>query len=275
MALIRIDYMSEALMRIVSVNVILPIDKVAFPGKPVPEIEEFKTLYLLHGVFGSNMDWISNTAIQRWAEEKNLAVVMPSGENLFYLDQTARHARYGEFVGRELVEMTRRMFPLSHKREDTFIAGLSMGGYGALRNGLKYHETFGYISALSAALIMDGIENRTNDSDFILDRRDFAESFFGDLSRVKNSDKDPLWLMQQIPTKRIPRIYMVCGTEDDLCDVNRKYASLFRKAGAEITYEEYAGNHDWDFWNRHISHVLDWLPLETSAPGVTSGNVGI
>lgn len=275
MALIRVNYMSEALMRIVSVNVILPIDKVAFPGKPVPEINTFKTLYLLHGVFGYNMDWISNTAIQRWAEEKNLAVVMPSGENLFYLDQTARHARYGEFVGRELVDVTRRMFPLSHRREDTFIAGLSMGGYGALRNGLMYAETFGYIAALSAALIMDGIENRTNEPEFILDRRDFAESFFGDLSTVRNSDKDPLWLMQQLQTARIPRIYMVCGTEDDLCDANRKYAGLFQKAGAEVTYEEYAGNHDWDFWNCHIRRVLDWLPLENSEAGVTSGNVGI
>lgn len=275
MALIQVNYMSEALMRVVSVNVILPVDKVAFPGKPVPEIQSFKTLYLLHGVFGYNMDWITNTGIQRWAEEKNLAVVMPSGENLFYLDQPARHAYYGKFVGRELVEMTRRMFPLSHKREDTFIAGLSMGGFGALRNGLKYADTFGYIAALSAALIMDGIENRTNDSEFILDRRDFAESFFGDLTTVKDSDKNPLWLMQQLQTDRIPSIYMVCGTEDDLCDANRKYSKLFQSAGAKVTYEEYAGRHDWDFWNRHIRRVLEWLPLDNCEAGVTSGNVGI
>lgn len=78
-------------------------------------------------------------------------MVMPSGDNAFYVDQPKGHNNYGEYIGQELVRLTRKMFPLSRKREDTFIGGLSMGGYGALRNGLKYSDTFGAVIALSGA----------------------------------------------------------------------------------------------------------------------------
>ena len=137
MALIQVNFMSKSLMRMVPIQVILPVDK--FFGEEGTEAEEkpFKTLYLLHGIFGNYTDWVSGTRIQRWADEKNLAVVMPSGDNAFYVDQPASANMYGEFIGKELVEITRKMFPLSRKREDTFIGGLSMGGYGAIHNGLK------------------------------------------------------------------------------------------------------------------------------------------
>ncbi len=84
----------------------------------------------IYGLCERNTDW-------RWAEEKNLAVIMPSGDNQFYIDKEDTEEYYGEYVGKELVEFTRKMFPLSEKKEDTFIAGLSMGGYGALINGLS------------------------------------------------------------------------------------------------------------------------------------------
>ena len=98
---------------------------------------------------------MNGTRIQAWAEANDLAVIMPSGENRFYLDDEKSGELYGEFIGKELVEFTRKLFPLSDKREDTFIAGLSMGGYGAIRNGLKYAENFGCVIGLSAALVHD------------------------------------------------------------------------------------------------------------------------
>ena len=162
MALIQVNFLSEALMRTVPVQVILPVDKMGVPGSTVREEKPFKTLYLLHGIFGNYTDWVSGTNIQRWAEERSLAVVMPSGDNMFYVDQKEGHNFYGEYIGRELVEMTRRMFPLSRKREDTYIGGLSMGGYGALRNGLKYSGTFGCIASLSGAMLIDDIAERTD-----------------------------------------------------------------------------------------------------------------
>lgn len=277
MALIQVNLMSECLVRTVPVNVILPVDKLTFPGMPKREEKPFKTLYLLHGVFGNYTDWAAGTMVQRWAEEKDLAVVMPSGDNMFYVDQEAPHNYYGEYIGRELVELTRKMFPLSRRREDTFIAGLSMGGYGAIRNGLKYHDTFGCVAGLSSALIIDGLEARTNEHPMFIERRDYAETIFGDLSRVKNSDKNPEWLVKKLVKEgaELPKVYMCCGLSDSLLEPNRKLRDVFLKEGVDLTYEEGPGAHEWDFWNRYIKKVIDWLPLEDSQAGMNSGNVGI
>ena len=278
MALIQVNYMSKALMRTVPVNVILPVDKLTPPGVPEREDWPFKTLYLLHGVFGNYTDWLSGTNIQRWAEEKDLAVVMPSGDNMFYVDQRESHNYYGEFVGQELVKMTRRMFPLSRKREDTFIAGLSMGGYGAIRNGLKYHNTFGYIGGLSSAMFIDGVEERNNDAPLFIYRRDYAESIFGDLKKVQSSDMNPEWLIKKLAGEqaKLPKVFLACGTEDELLEGSQNVRDYMRAAGADVTYEEGPGGHEWDFWNRYIKKFIDWLPLEKDAvAGIGSGNVGL
>ena len=118
MAFIHMNLISTALMRTVPVNVIIPADKPDFPGIPKRENKPYKTLYLLHGVLGSYVDWVNGTRIQRFAEMNDLVVVMPSGENSFYVDMPNGSDNYGDFIGRELVELTRKIFPLSHKRED-------------------------------------------------------------------------------------------------------------------------------------------------------------
>lgn len=278
MALIQVNFVSRTLMRTVPIHVILPVDKLSWEDAPQKETGLFKTLYLLHGIFGNYTDWVSGTNIQRWAEEKDLAVVMPSGDNMFYVDQKEGHNYYGEFIGHELVEITRKMFPLSHKREDTFIAGLSMGGYGAIRNGLKYHDTYGYIAGLSAAAVIDEIEDRTNDAPIFISRRDFAESIFGDLSKVAQSDMNPEWLVKQLAARgaALPKIYLACGVDDSLLPGNRRMRDYMRAAGLDVTYEEGPGAHEWDFWNRYIKKVIDWLPLdEDASAGINSGNVGV
>lgn len=277
MALIQVNFMSRSLMRTVPVNVILPVDKMMFKDMPVREEKPYKTLYLLHGIFGNYTDWVSGTNIQRWAEEKDLAVVMPSGDNSFYVDNPGVNNYYGEFIGKELVEITRKMFPLSRKREDTYIAGLSMGGYGALRNGLKYHDTFGCIAALSVALITDGIEKRTDDVPFFADSRSYAEGCFGDLTKVADSDMDPEWLAKKLAQEKadIPEIYMACGEKDLLLGKNRDFREYLKSLNIDVTFEEGPGAHEWDFWNRYIKKVLDWLPLENNVAGINSGNVGL
>ncbi len=276
MALIQANFISRSLMRTVPIQVILPVDKMAMPGEPLPEEKPLKTLYLLHGIIGNYTDWLSGSNIQRYAEEKNLAVVMPSGDNAFYVDQEKAHNLYGEFIGQELVEMTRKMFPLSRKREDTFIAGLSMGGYGAIRNGLKYHETFSHIASLSGALVTDGMEKRTNDAFIFAETRDYAEAVFGDLDALAESDKNPKWLAAKLAKEGvdIPKMYITCGTEDFLLGANRDYRDFLLAQGIEPTYVEGPGSHEWDFWDRSIKNVLDWLPLDEAKQGINSGNIG-
>ena len=276
MAFIHMNMFSEKLMRTVGVNVILPVDKLTFPGMPVREDKPYKTLYLLHGVFGSYVDWVNGTRIQRYAEEHDLVVVMPSGDNAFYVDQPKGHNYYGEFIGEELVNVTRKMFPLSKKREDTFIGGLSMGGFGALRNGLKYSDTFGYIVALSGALLVDGMPGRNNDVAMFIDSRDYAESCFGNLDELLESDKNPKYIVEQMlkAGKTFPEIYMACGTEDGLLGVNREMAAFLKDHQVNVTYEEGAGNHEWDFWDTYIKKAIEWLPTENNGQGINSGNIG-
>lgn len=277
MAFIQMNVFSQKLMRNVPVNVILPVDKMVFPGMPERENVPYKTLYLLHGILGNYMDWVNQTRVIRYAEDNNLAVIMPSGDNAFYVDQPDGNNFYGEFVGQELVELTRKMFPLSCKREDTYIGGLSMGGFGALRNGLKYHETFGAVIALSAALIMENIEKRNNESPAFMERRDYAQYVFGNLEKLKDSDKNPAWLVRHMKEERInfPKIFIACGNQDSLVCANREFAHLLEENEVDVSFEVGEGNHEWDFWDTYLKKALDWLPLEKSGMGIGSGNIGI
>lgn len=143
MVLFRGDIKCKSLQRRTSISVILPADNIHFlqdTEEIVPQ--PYKTLYLLHGLYGSDDIFLANTSIQKFAEDNGIAIVIPCGENSFYVDNEDAHAYYGEYVGQELLDITRNIFPLSDKREDTFIAGFSMGGYGAIRNGLKYCHNF-------------------------------------------------------------------------------------------------------------------------------------
>jgi len=269
MALAQVNFFSKSLSRQVTINAIVPVGSFYMPGMPVREKKPFKTLYLLHGIFGNYTDWLGGTRIAQWAEARNLAVIMPSGENSFYLDNEKSGAMYGDYFGRELVEVTRELFPLSGKREDTYIAGLSMGGYGAVRTGLKYHETFGAIAGLSSALVLDNAINATDDSPTIIGRRSYFESVFGDLDKLAGSDKDPKGLIDMLKSKNadLPAMYICCGTEDFLIEANRDYHRFLLDKGVEHTYVEGPGTHDWDYWDEYILKVLNWLPLEKPPVG--------
>lgn len=276
MALISVDYFSTSLMRTTTLEVILPIDspadaaatdtvlrrdprawdRVPYPRPCAP----FRTLFLLHGISGNHTDWVSESRIRRWAEERNIAVVLPSGYNAFYLDQPESHNYYARFVGQELVSVARAMFPLSCRREDTFIGGLSMGAYGALRNGLANCETFGAILALSTAMVAGELEQIVNDDLFFLSRP-FLEATFGDLSCVRGSDKDPVRLAADLVycDRPRPNVFIACGQQDPLLMANRMLAEQIRATGLAVEYREAPGGHDWDFWNAMLPQALDWL----------------
>lgn len=261
MAIIDVNFFSNTLMRQVTYKAIVPTDKPVMPGEKPEELKPFKTLYLLHGIMGNYNDWVTHTRVTKLAAEKGVAVVMPSGDNSFYVDQQSACNNYGEYIGRELVEETRKLFPLSHKREDTFIGGLSMGGYGAVRNGLKYYNTFGAVVGLSSAFILDHAVNSTEESHWPFGRRSYYEHVFGDISKLIGSDKDPKALVKRIKEDKgsFPRIYLACGTEDFLIESNRQFRDFLVSEGVEHTYVESKGVHDWKFWDEYIEKALDWL----------------
>ena len=149
MALLELNYYSEALQSYTVVNVILPECPRKGPGVGMIPAGTYRTLYLLHGLHGNQNDWLRRTGIERYAEKYDLAVVMPGVNNSWYAD-TCYGAGYFTFITRELPEVCRGYFKgMSDKREDNFIAGLSMGGYGALKAALTCPETFGHCAALS------------------------------------------------------------------------------------------------------------------------------
>lgn len=272
MAIIDLNFFSKSLYRSVGVKIILPIDKFSLGDDIEWDNKPFKTLYLLHGVFDDNNSWINNTRIIRWATEKNLAVVLPSGENMFYVDSPGINGKerlssvgeqYSKFIGEELVQMTRKIFPLSKKKDDTFIAGLSMGGYGAIYNGCKYHKTFSHIAALSPALMIDDAEKSSYNKSIVLHNRAFFERFFGDLSTIRESEKNPYYLIQKLKKENanLPKFYLACGKSDHLFPRAEEFASFLMKQGAEFIFEKANGGHDWDFWDTYIQNVLNWLPL--------------
>lgn len=274
MAIIEVNFISKCLMRTVTFNAIIPVDKFG-PQAENAEQKPLKTLYLLHGIFGNYTDWVNGTRIQAWAEANDLAVIMPSGENRFYLDDEKSGELYGEFIGKELVEFTRKLFPLSDKREDTFIAGLSMGGYGAIRNGLKYAENFGCVIGLSAALVHDTWKDADNSAPIFTFRRNYYKAIFGEYDKVKGSDKDPKALLLKLKEegRPVPKMYLCCGTEDGLVTANRDFRDFLNENGVDLTYVEGPGKHDWVFWDTYIKKVLDWLPLNRTGAGINSGNV--
>ena len=254
MVLFRGDVKSKSLQRRTSISVILPADNVHFlQDKEEIVPQPYKTLYFLHGLYGSDDIVLANTSIQKFAEDNGIAIVIPCGDNSFYLDNENAHAYYGEYVGQELLDITRNIFPLSHKREDTFIAGFSMGGYGAIRNGLKYCDNFSKIGMISSALITDDIVNYTSD-DNVLRSHSFYESCFGDLTKIKNSDKDPKYLIETCSD--IPDIYMACGVNDFLYEKNVDFHEFLKSKNIDATFVQAPGEHTWDFCDRFLKEFI-------------------
>ena len=264
MAIIQCNFSSPSLMRIVPIQVILPTDNQFAEEDYGYGRKLFKTLFLLHGVFGNCTDWVNATRIQQWAQERNLAVVMPSGENKFYVDQKVPGERYGSFIRKDLVAFARKTFPLSDKREDTFIGGLSMGGYGAIVNALQAPQTFSAVCALSSALVIEKAMKASEDTDFIISSKGFYELVFGDLDKLVGSDKDYYALAESLAHsgEPLPKIYMASGTEDELITVNHQFRDKLNSLGYDVTWEEGTGGHDWVFWDTYIEKALDWLPLK-------------
>lgn len=255
MAILDIQFYSQALNRQVPYKVIIPIDGPISDEDTSLSDSNFRTLYLLHGMMGNNSDWLRNTNINQLAYDYNIAVVMPSGDNSFYIDHKASGNFYGEYIGRELVEETRKLLPLSTEKEGTFIAGLSMGGYGAIRNGLKYPHTFGAIAGMSSVTMSASFSFET-----LPWKRELYEGIFGNLDNLEGTENDLEMLVKNLSDSMdIPRMYISCGTEDYLIENNRRFRNFLVSEKINHKYEESQGGHDWIFWNTYLEKVFKWL----------------
>lgn len=259
MAVMDIMYLSCCLKRYVKLKVILPLENTKRPDPDfTTKPEKFKTLYLLHGFSGCEDDWLYGSHIFKLARDNNLAVVMPAGENSFYTNQTRKGIDYGSFVAEELVRATRRMLPLSNRREDTYIGGLSMGAFGSLLLGSRFADTFGALIGLSGVYdLSDPVFKQV-----LMSPMGFAKGYyddlFGDLDRPE-PENDPLCVARgALQEGKLPKIYMACGTEDPLYASNLKTVELLKAGGADITWEHGAGSHDWYFWDAFIARAVKW-----------------
>ena len=215
-----------------------------------------RTLYLLHGMSDDEGTWMRRTAIDRYAEEKDLAVVMPDGGLGWYTDMH-RGLAWFKFVSGELPALCRRFFPiLSGRREDTFIGGLSMGGYGALKCGLRAPQTFSKVISLSGAL--DAADTAANGT--VPATRAYWEDVFGPAEDVPGSENDLFAAAAALTDPALrPGIYMWCGTEDFLYAQNMRMRDHLRALGYHLTYEESPGDHQWKYWDKKIADALNWL----------------
>lgn len=257
MAVAEVNFLSESLKKIVPFYAVIPMEQRKKDGNT----ERFRTLYLLHGYSGNYTDWLFNTRIQQLADWYRVAVIMPSGDNSFYTDNGPKEEHYSTFLTKELPAFTRALFPLSSKREDTLIGGFSMGGYGAFLNGFKHPEVFGSVIALSSAFIVNRVLSLSEGEYDKIESYSFYQSVFGDLSKLRGGECDAGAVAEKLilSGQPVPKLYFACGTEDELIGPNRAMRDRLKKLGADFTYEEGPGEHDWKFWDCHIEHALEAL----------------
>ncbi|MDR1531626.1 MAG: esterase family protein [Clostridiales bacterium] len=257
MALLQINCFAKSLRRKTQITVIIPTDA---PPEIAPNLpERFKPIYLLHGFSEDHTAFLAGAPLQEYACRYGAAFIMPSGENSFYLNDGIRGALYEEYICLELPEIAAKFLPISDKREDTVVAGISMGGFGAIHSGLAHPEKFGAIISYSAALITDGISTMKEGDSNPVAPYSYYRHTFGDLTRLPGSRNDPKALAAALPPEDAPNIYMCCGTEDFLLNENRDFHETLVRLGIAHTYAEDSGTHDWAFWNRFIPRSLDWL----------------
>ena len=254
MALLRCDFFSEVLDVGTSMTVLLPQAGegqvgVTAPGSG-PAGDGFPVLYLLHGLSDDCTGWLRYTSIERYAAELGLAVVMPQVQRSFYADEL-HGERYWTFLSVELPSVVGSFFGVSGRREDTFVAGLSMGGYGALKWALRQPDRFAAAASLSGALDLAVLKDEPW-------RRPLFDRVFG--GEIGPGD-DLFALLAAADPGRLPALYIGCGTEDHLYASSVRFVGDATAAGVDVHVDFRPGEHEWGLWDAAIRDVLAWLPL--------------
>jgi S-formylglutathione hydrolase FrmB len=248
MALIRIDHTPQTVKVNLPLNIIVP-DPGKMNGIPV---RQRKVLYLLHGLSDDSSAWQRYTAIETIASAYGLVVVMPSVSRSFYTDQP-NGQNYFSYLIEELPQYLSDVFNLTPKREDTLIAGVSMGGYGAMKVALLYPERFYAAASFSGLLSLRFLEAYPNDP-----RQKEFTFIFSDLSKLSGSDHDPaVWLKNAAKNpSALPQLHIACGIQDDLYPLNQLFQAECTSLGINLNYHVEDGKHEWLFWDAQIRRFL-------------------
>ncbi|WP_100618222.1 alpha/beta hydrolase [Bacillus cereus] len=252
MALLQLNFKSPTLEMQTNVTVILPENEEMFSDK----IKPLQTLYLLHGLTNDNTIYTRYTNVERYAKERNLAVVMPNVDHSFYTDMKYGHD-YFTFIQKELKTFLCNILPLSDKREDNFIAGHSMGGYGSFKLALTNPELYAAAACISGVVDINYFLQKNVQKGFS------AKPIFGEANTLSETEHDLFYLLKENIDKGIslPKLYQICGTEDYLYEDNLKFRDFARNLNADIVYKEGSGAHDFNYWEYTIKEVINWLPL--------------
>ncbi|PWH06112.1 esterase [Brachybacterium endophyticum] len=213
---------------------------------------EVPVLYLLHGLSDDCTIWERRTSIERYASERGIAVVMPEVRRSFYTDEAVGE-KYWTFVSEELPALVARTFRISRAREDSFVAGLSMGGFGALKLALNHPGRFAAAASLSGVTDPGAIDLSGHEGH--LARR------IWDGRSIEGTPDDLMGLLRSADPDALPQLFLDCGTEDRLVTQNQAFIELAEERSIDLTSRLRTGEHEWGFWDQGIQDVLDWLPI--------------
>lgn len=253
MAYVTVKFFSKSLNRTASFEMILPNEG----NGEGAEQKEMKSLFLLHGYTGCAGNWVPEYLAQKY----NFAIIMPNGENSFWLDGLSTGHKFATLLGEELPEYIMKTFRITIDAKHTGIMGMSMGGFGALHTALRYPERFGKIGAMSSALIVHQVAGMKEGEDNGMANYEYYRECFGEPNEVIASENNPETLVKKILAegKEMPQIYMCCGTEDFLLSCNREFHVFLQEQSVEHIYKESKGIHDMVFWNEYTTPIIEWM----------------
>jgi S-formylglutathione hydrolase FrmB len=248
MALIRLDHTPETTKANQALDIILP-DPGSIIGVPV---RDRKVLYLLHGLSDDGSAWQRYSTVETLARMYGLVVVMPSVGRSFYID-LPNSQQYFTYLMEELPRYLADVFNLQPSRENTLIAGLSMGGYGAFKAALLHPERFYAAASFSGFLSVKFMKSNPDD----LRTKEFT-TVFGDLNHLSGSEHDPAqWLADAVKRKiTLPRLFMACGRQDELYPLNQLFLADCAALGVPVEFHEEDAGHEWLFWDAQLRRFL-------------------
>ncbi len=221
--------------------------------------EKFAVIYLLHGLTGHFDNWSDKTKLAEYASFYKFLMVMPEGNNGWYSDSaTVPNDKYESYIIQELIPEIDKKFRTNSNREGRIIAGLSMGGYGSLKFGLKYPDKFGLVGSFSGALGAASWSDKTMGNSWKA-LTDSIMSIYGAEDSQNRKDNDIYKIVREITlekVKSLPFVYLDCGTEDGLIQQNRDFNALLVEKKIPHEFRELPGKHDWVFWDSQVQEFL-------------------